>query len=446
MAASQALLDAFRRAAVQVPAYRQILAEAGVDPSRIRSPHDFARQVPVIDKAATFGRFGMADLCCGGQLGRVAFVLTSSGHSGRFAYGLYPPEDVEAAAQGLDDALDAFLGVRSHTTLLINCLPMGVKVYTQACTLAETSVRADMVTAIVAEFGRHYDQMILVGEAAFVKHTLELGQRQGIDWGSRRVHIVVGEEPLAENARAYLRALAGIRGSGPEGGTVISSMGVAEIGLNLFSETPTLIAVRGALHRDAGLRRAALGPAATNVPMLFTYDPGRIFVEVDDDRRLIVTTLSPDCHVPLIRYATGDEAEWLTGNAGVAAAAEAAGLGRNALADVPVLCVGGRGQYALAGDARVYPEQVKEGLYRDPALAGLTTANFRLASGPESARLRIQLSPGVAAEPSLAGRYAAAISAYAAAPLDVTCEPYESFDGGMALDYERKFDYLGRGD
>ncbi|MBE3071029.1 MAG: hypothetical protein IMZ66_12410, partial [Planctomycetes bacterium] len=190
MASSQALLDAFRRAAAQVPAYRKILAEAGVDASHIRSPDDFVRQVPVIDKAGTFGRFGMADLCCGGQLGRVAFVLTSSGHSGRFAYGLYPPEHVEAAAQGLDDALDAFLGVRSHTTLLINCLPMGVKVYTQACTLAETSVRADMVTAIVAEFGRHYDQMILVGEAAFIKHTLELGQRQGIDWGSRRVHIV----------------------------------------------------------------------------------------------------------------------------------------------------------------------------------------------------------------------------------------------------------------
>ena len=111
-------------------------------------------------------------------------------------------------------------------------------------------------------------------------------------------------------------------------------------------------------------------------------------------------------------------------------------------ANVPILCVEGRGQFALAGEVRVYPEQVKEGVYADPALAGLTTANFRLRSGRDRARVRIQLSPGVAAEPGLADRFAGAMAPYVDAPIEVACETYDAFKSGMSLDYERKFPYV----
>lgn len=100
------------------------------------------------------------------------------------------------------------------------------------------------------------------------------------------------------------------------------------------------------------------------------------------------------------------------------------------------------GACAKADKVPVYPEQVKEGLYCHAALARLTTANFRLASGPVQARLRIQLSPGVAADRSLAGRFAKAIAPCVEAPLELACEEYESFRGGMGLDYERKFAYV----
>lgn len=221
-----------------MPAYRQILAESGVGPSEITTLDEFKARVPVIDKGMTFGRFGVAELCRGGEMGQVAAVLTSSGHSGHFAYGIYSHEDFEAASDHIDDALDAFFNVRSRPTLLINCLAMGVKVYTRACTLGETSVRADMVTALVSEFGRHYAQVILVGEAAFIKHALELGRRQGLDWGSMPVHIIVGEEPLAENARKYLEILLGAGRTMRDKRLIISSMGVAEIGLNFLFELP----------------------------------------------------------------------------------------------------------------------------------------------------------------------------------------------------------------
>jgi phenylacetate-CoA ligase len=436
------IVEAFRSAARSVPAYKILLAEAGVSPDAVTGLPDFQRAVPVLDKQSTFGRFGVAELCRGGSAAGLAWVLTSSGHSGQFAYGVCGREGAEAAARSVDDALDRFLDVYKKPTLLINCLPMGVRVYTRACALAETSVRADMVTAVVKAFGGHYDQIVLVGETAFLKHLLELGRSRGAAWESLKVHAIVGEEPLAENARTYLAGLLGIDLRDPDHRLIISSMGVAELGLNLFFETPALIALRRVLARDESLRRRLLPSPATNLPMLFTYDANRIFVEVLAADRLVVSTLDADIRIPLIRYATGDCARWFDRPDVLREAAAAAGIRFERVAHLPVLMVLGRGGFVRAGDVPIYPEQVKEGLYADPALARLTTANFRLRSGKPEAALRIQLVPGAPAERGLDDRFAKAVAPYVVAPLRVVCEEYEAFGNGMALDYERKFDYL----
>jgi phenylacetate-CoA ligase len=442
-AIDHAVIAAFHDAAGEVPAYARILSEHGVDPAAVRDLDDFRRQVPIVDKAATFGRFPVAALCRGGELGRPAGVLTSSGHSGQFAYGLYDAAAAADEARRVDDALDRLLGVRRRATLLINAMPMGVKVPTRACTLAETSVREDMVTALVAQLGRHYEQLILVADAAFLKLVLEHGRQRGIDWRALRVHTIVGEEPLAENARKYLEGLLGCDPAHPDRGVVGSSMGVAERGLNLLYEVPPLVALRRALHDSVPLRRRLLGPEATCAPLLFTYDPSRAFVEVVADGRLVVSLL-PRRLLPLIRYHTGDVAA-AVGPDMLAAAADAAGLPAAWFDGLPVVMVHGRGECARAGEQDVTAEQVKEGVYLDALLAAQTTANFRLASGEREASVRIQLSPGVAAGPALDEAFREAISHYVRAPVSVRCERYERFGDGMTLDYERKFDYLGRG-
>src|SRR5688572_7808972 len=306
-------LAAFRNAAARVPAYQRILREAGIRVEQVQGPTDF-QQLPILEKKGTFQRFDIQELCVDGMLGQPGTVLTSSGHSGIFAFGVTDADAVEAAAQWIDDSLDFVFGVRSRPTLLINCLPMGVKVPTQACTLAETSVRPDMAVGLVKAFGSHFAQIIIVGEAAFVKHVLETGKHSGLNWRDYLIHVIVGEEPLAENARRYLGDLLGhdLRQSGK--GMVFSSMGVAELGLNLFFEVPPvapLVQLRRLLHDDPVLRQVVLG-AAECVPSLFTYDPGRIFVEFDASGRLILTTVDLRQRIPLIRYATGDRGSVLS--------------------------------------------------------------------------------------------------------------------------------------
>jgi len=443
MGVEEAVLSAFRSAAEDVPAYKRILAAAGVRPGDVRSLDDFQTRVPILDKARTFGEFPVAELCRGGRLGEPASVLTSSGHSREFAFGLYPPAGANAEIEQTDCALDKLFQVRSRRTLLVNCLPMGVRVPTRACTVGDTSVRPDMATALVRQFGPEYEQIILVGETAFIKHVLELGLRDGVNWRELLVHVIAGEELLAENARKYLEGILGIESArgGLETGMIGSSMGVAEIGLNLFFEVPQLARLRRMVHEDTALRSRVLGESATCVPMLFTYDPNRIFVEVLPPDQLVVTTLGAAKQLPLIRYKTGDSArlpsmQLLTG------ALALLGLSPEAAADLPIILFHGRGQFVRAGEQKVSPEQVKEGLYADPELAKLTTANFRLRSGPTQATVRIQLAPNVRPGAKTREGFAQALHQYVRAPLLVKCEAYESFGDGMSLDYERKFDYL----
>jgi len=186
-----------------------------------------------------------------------------------------------------------------------------------------------------------------------------------------------------------------------------------------------------------------LGPRLF-VPCLFTYDPRRIYVEFDAKGRLLLTTLESHLRVPLVRYATGDSGRLLDLPPESREEIEAAGIKWDLLLAIPIVIIEGRGDYASAGDARVYPEAVKEGIYKDPDLASLSTANFRLVSDNEKVRVRIQLSPGIVRDTLIEERFLRAIQVYVDAPIEVVCEAYETFGSGMTLDFERKFNYLGR--
>jgi len=437
-------LEAFHRAAARVPAYRILLAEAGIDPEAIVDIDDF-RTLPVIEKRNTFQRFPIEELCLDGVLGRPASVLTSSGHSGVFAFGVTDAEIAPAVAEGIDELLDVLYRARSRPTLLVNALPMGVKIPTRICTLAETSVRPDMVVGLVRAFAHNYAQIVLVGETAFIKHIVEMGARGGIDWKSLLIHVVVGEEPLAENARSYLETLLGIDPADTESGSVISSMGVAELGLNLFFETPpqrNLIPLRRLLHGNASLRRVLLGTDTTWVPSLFTFDPNRILVEFDENEKLVITTLESHLRIPLIRYRTGDSGSFLSVPYDIRPDLETAGFNWAVLHHFPIVSIRGRGECAYSGSFPVYPEAVKEGIYHELSLVPFTTANFRVISDPKKAHIRVQLSETISPTALLNERFRNAIEIYVGHPVNVTCESYEDFRSGMTLDYERKFSYL----
>lgn len=66
-APSHPVLEAFRRALAHVPAYRVLVQEAGLDPSRVNTLDRFRQLAPVLDRTNTFDRFSFDDLSIGGS-------------------------------------------------------------------------------------------------------------------------------------------------------------------------------------------------------------------------------------------------------------------------------------------------------------------------------------------------------------------------------------------
>lgn len=443
------VLAAFRRAAATVPAYRMLLSEHGVEERGIRGLEDFQRRCPVLGKHNTFARFPLEALCRPGSLESLASVLTSSGHGARFAYGLSTWRQARRASDDIDLGLQYAFGVDDRKTLLINCLPMGVRFSSNAVTVAETSVREDMALGIATEIGRYFEQIILVGDPLFLKCLVDYASDRNVDWGAHRVHLVIGEETFGEHFRGYLAAQFKIDPDDPGGGLILSSMGVAELGLNLFYETRATVSLRRRAHADPGFFEALFGlPAGRHpLPMLFVYNPLRTHIETldkDDMGYGLLTVSMTDRHapLPLLRYQTGDVARRLAPQAIAEACARIGQPVPDGLT-LPVIAVLGRDCDRLADESHV--GQYKDALYAHREIADLLTGAFRLEFAGGERLIHIQLRRG----PDLDARQVEDMRERLGAALPAQPRPdqvrpwrYEEFPFGMTLDYERKFTYF----
>ena len=244
----------------------------------------------------------------------VADVLTSSGHGGRFSFGVISRKQVSANAELMDRAFDDAFGVKTRKTLTINCLPMGVVFSSHCMTVATTSVREDMAVALVETFGHHYEQIVLCGDPLFMKRFTDYARERGADWSRYRVNIMMGEEIFGEQFRGYLAACVGLNLDRPEQGYIASSFGVGELGLHLCYETPATISLRRASLGNPAFARDLLGAHSDDgatLPMIFTFNPLRTFIEVVDPDghgygAMTTSMLDPERTVPLLRYQTGD--------------------------------------------------------------------------------------------------------------------------------------------
>lgn len=448
-AGEAATLEAFQRTVTSVPAYRSLIVDQlGIDPATIQDIQSFRSALPLLDKAATFGAVPVRDLCVGGEIGDVRSLLTSSGHGSHFSFGVNTAENLQRSARSIDMGLQYIFGVDERRTLLINALPMGVKVHTHATVLAETSVRDDMVHAVVQKYHGEFDQIIIVGEGSFVKKIIEDGrEKHSIDWENIRVHLILGEEGIAENYRTYMGDLIGIEDFGSrEDKVIMSSMGVAELDLNIFHETFDTVRLRRRAHADPQLREALFGPDASFCPMFFVYYPHRCYVEElsleSGPPELVMSMLSPEMKLPLMRYRTGDRGRIFSYKEVVE---KLSGVGMSVTPDLklPFVAVYGRGASVGTQDGPLYPEAVKEGIYAVPGIASKLTGNFRiLPTNDAAALIRLQVKRGEVLPANAEDDLATAIAAYTPARYTVEFLPYDGFPYSMEVDWERKFRYV----
>jgi phenylacetate-CoA ligase len=443
------LLAEFRRAAAHVPAYQALLDEHGVRAADVRDVETFSRLCPLLCKANTFDRFPLPQLCVGGRLEDVGEVLTSSGHGGRFSFGVISRAEAASSAGFVDAALDAAFGVRSKKTLAINCLPMGVVVSSRCMTVATTSVREDMAVALVKAFGHDYEQIVLIGDPLFMKRLTDHAVEQGLDWRRYRMNCVIGEETFGERFRGYIECCLGLDPQRAGGGHIMSSFGVGELGLHLCYETAETAAVARAVRANSALARDVLGCSAAAgrwQPMVLAYNPERTFIEVvgqdaEGYGAMAISMLDPDRQLPLLRYQTGDVARLL--DRGRVAAAF--GHHDTPMPDLPpaFLALRGRAREALpnGSDVGVY----KDALYADHGRARCFTGATRLIFSAGRFSMHAQLVRGVHATPELEHGLLEGIHE-GVRPSRLRLWEYARFPFGMGLDYERKFQHYVEGE
>ena len=446
------VLREFRRAAADVPAYRTLLHEHGVRADEVRDLASFSRLCPLLSKSNTFDRFRLTEMSVGGRLADLADVLTSSGHGGRFSFGVVTRQQAAASAEFLDRALDDAFGIASRKTLAINCLPMGVVFTSNLMTVATTSVREDMAVALIEAFGDQYEQLLLVGDPLFLKRFTDCSRERGLDFSRYRVNAIVGEEMFGPHFRGYLAAGLGLNVDSAGAGYVMSSFGVGELGLHLLYETPTTIALRRAACANPAFARDLFGNGVGEellLPMVFTFDPLRTFIEVDGtDRdgygRMTTTMLEPERTMPLLRYQTGDIVR-LIDRAQALNVARRHGLSIDSEM-LPSALVALRGrdsdQLPNRSDAGVY----KDALYADHRIARRLTGAFRLEFDGERCTMHVQLTPGNTPHVSIEEAILRALPPRVR-PARLVLWRYAEFPFGLTLDYNRKFvHYVPGGD
>ena len=440
-------LRAFHRCAERVPFYRALLDDARIDSAQVTDIASYTRLAPILDKNNTFALHRIRDLCMDGNLDDLRSLLTSSGYSGKFCFGVNTADNLARSSKSTDMGLQYIFDVDNRRTLLINALPMGVKVHTQAAVLAETSVRDDMVYALVKKFAAEFEQIILIGEASFLKMIIEDGHDyHGIDWTALRVHLITGEEGMAENYRTYVGSLLGIGDfDDPDQGIIMSSMGVAELDLNIFHETRETVQIRRLAHADPALRHALFGKGVDVCPMFFIYYPHRCFVEElpapSEHRELALSMLSEEMKIPLLRYRSGDYGKLFSYHEVVETLAR---FGHRIAPDLklPFVAVSGRGQALSIPSGKLYPEEIKEALYADHQIAALLTGAFRLSEQKGQPLVEFQMRKQKIAHAGAADDFRRHLAQYSRIIPEVIFYPYSAFPYGMETDWERKFRYL----
>ncbi|MBA3033090.1 MAG: hypothetical protein KKF85_07800 [Gammaproteobacteria bacterium] len=441
------LLPTFRRAAKYSPAYRTLLAEAGVDPATIKTPADFVARCPVLDKSNTFNRFGVEQLLCEDvPRDELAAVLTSSGHgAGGFALGLSTRKQFRHAPQLIDLGLEMAFAIDSRRTLLINCLPMGVTFSSDVVCVANVSVREDMACAIVQQAGNLFEQIILCGDPLFLKRLCDYSEAIGVDWRQHRLHVIVGEETFPEAFRDYLAGALHIQIDATDGGLIGSSMGIGELGLNLFNETRETVALRRACIQNPALLEKLTGvdPAVSPAPTFLVYNPLRTFIEViNPDAHgvgdLVVTVMDKAAPIPLMRYKTGDRMQLIApATLSEVAAAVPGGL---ALPTLPLISLHGRATDQLPGGGHV--DLFKEALYRNPAMACHLSGAHRISIESDGIRWEVQAVSDTTADlADLANSLQLDLTPRFCSTLQVICHAYVDFPYSKTIDYERKFLY-----
>lgn len=362
-------IRAAKHAANSVPAYRTILAEAGITANAITS----LDELPETDKKSYADRFPLAERCLGGTLPLLGTTLDESSGSTGKPYNWARSEEERRHVRRMI-AFFARYTFGDEPLVILNTFSMGA--WATGLTMAIALEKRGLVKATGPDLDKVLDTMVelgpgyrylLVGYPPFLKVLMDEGTRRGMDWSQYDMQALLGGEGNSEALRDYL--LRHFRG-------VYSGYGVTDVEIGLAAETPVCIALRKLARERPDVSQALFGEADRS-PMVFQFNPFFHHIAANAQRELLFTVSRRGTLLPKIRYNPHDEGGVLREDELRARLAhldirldDLLPDGHRRLIRMPYLFVFGRkdGTVSVMG-ANIYPEDIEAAIYTDAAVA-----------------------------------------------------------------------------
>lgn len=428
------------RAAASSPAYRSLLEKHKVQISAINNQDSFHKLIPVTNKENFFSPYSYTQLT-GRKLEKVKLAMTSSGYSGTFAYGFISKDSLKVSRSGVDLTLDYWFDISHRSSFLINVAPMGVHVET-SLPLAEVSVRSDMAIALLKKVSPAYEQTIIAGDPYFLKKIIEEGTAAGIPWKKLAVSLITAQDWLPESLRTYMARHLEIEPGITPGRGIFATMGMTELGLNVFHESPASVLLRRKILSDRELCSRFFDDDIMAPPYFFHYYPFRTYIESvvnqESGPELIFTVLDPESILPVIRYATGDQGILYS----YKEVEKKLQNGYEHLTPdlrLPMAMMAGRKQNQIHFKNNVYTlEAVKEGLFSDHQVASEISGLVGLEAGKSRPVIKVHLKKGVTKNRQIKTRVAEASHQYLHDGAEIQLFSYDEPGSAVDLNYEKK--------
>ncbi len=423
------VFEAFSHVASHMPFYKKILSDKNIDPALIVTMDDFITKVPILHKQDIFSKFSPEDLVQNGDMSEIRSAILTSGTSGVFAYSLLTKKDEQIQQGMVDDMLKTFFNAEQEPPLIINALAMGVT-FASSYPVITTSVRSDMVIHVLKTLSPHYKRTIIVADPYFAKKIIDEACESGFDWTRFPIVFVVGGS-LSSNSLLQYMLYRINKEQGIESNIVQGTMGLTEIGLNIFSALPDLISIRNNIQHDKVLMNKLFGDSVTVCPELMYYNSERVFVEIINPDahgfgEIVLSNLDMTALNPLIRYNTGDVGKFLDKKDIP-----------EAQFPLPIIAIGGR-----SGDRKdgiSLTAIILEALFCDVLIAKHVSGHFKVQQTEQGLEVIVHIRNNDCDKNHISAEITKNLNILGVNNIHVLCEASLVFDQDVDISYEGKW-------
>jgi phenylacetate-CoA ligase len=306
-AGKKRVMELYKFVSKNVPAYRKLMKEHGIRPEDIQDTESFKR-LPVIDKDSYLRKYDYLDLFPNRDLSKATTFSATSGSTGEPFF--FPREEAHDEQNEYTGAifLKNQFELDTKSTLAIISFGMGVWIggilnYKYLNQIAKKGSKLAIVPVgthveiflnTVKKFGKHYDQLLLIGYPPMIKDIIDRGKEYDISWKDYNIKILTAAEGYSEKFRDYLVKKAHIKNPLTD---IINIYGTVELG-GMGNETALTTLIRKIAQKNKKVFKTIF-PNATTMPTLVQYHPNIVYFE-EVNGELVASAYGSS--IPLLRY------------------------------------------------------------------------------------------------------------------------------------------------